>query len=113
MMRLVLVCIAGHTPLRSDKPVHWPPSDRACSKIVGSNPCDDSQRAAASPPGPAPITATRCVIVELSHDAGPTAACLSLDAPSSDDNVHRVSSIQRGERCDCARRVNGQAEVRI
>jgi hypothetical protein len=37
------------------------------SKIVGSNPCDSSQRAAISPDGPAPITATLAVILELSH----------------------------------------------
>ena len=37
------------------------------SKIVGSNPCDSSQRAATSPPGPAPITATLPVTRELSH----------------------------------------------
>ena len=77
MTRLVLVCIVGHTPLRPGSPVHWPPSIGACSKIVGSNPCDNSQRAAASPPGPAPITATLPVIGELSHDAERTAACLS------------------------------------
>jgi hypothetical protein len=38
-----------------------------CSKIVGSNPCESSQRAAISPPGPAPITATVLVTGELSH----------------------------------------------
>ena len=35
---------------------------RTRSKIVGSNPCDTSHRAATSPPGPAPITATLPVI---------------------------------------------------
>src|ERR1700722_5954979 len=65
--RLVLVCIVGHTPLRPGRPVHCPPSIRAFSKIVGWNPCDNSHRAAASPPGPAPITATLPVIGKLSH----------------------------------------------
>ena len=68
-MRLLLVCMLGHTPLWPSTAVHWPPSVDSCSKIVGSNPCDCSQRAAASPPGPAPITATLLVTSELSHDA--------------------------------------------
>ena len=57
-IRLVLVCMVGHMPLTPSNPVHWPPSVGLCSKIVGSNPCDSSQRAAVSPPGPDPITAT-------------------------------------------------------
>src|ERR1700737_2083430 len=75
-MRLVLVCMVGHTPLRPSRPVHCPPNIGACSKIVGSNPCDSSQRAAISPPGPAPITATLPVIGELSHGTDPTAISL-------------------------------------
>src|SRR5258708_30129950 len=76
MMRLVLACIAGQTPLRPTSPVHWPPSFGPCSKIVGSNPCESSQRAAISPPGPAPITATALVIGELSHGWDPGAISL-------------------------------------
>src|ERR1700739_1290975 len=76
MMRLVLVCMAGQTPLRSTSPVHWPPSFGPCSKIVGSNPCERSQRAATSPPGPAPTTATVRVIGELSHGWDPGAISL-------------------------------------
>ncbi len=76
MTRLVLVCMVGHTPLRPKSPVHCPPSIGPCSKIVGSNPCDSSQRAAVSPPGPAPITATLPVIGELSHGSDPTAISL-------------------------------------
>jgi hypothetical protein len=33
--------------------------------MVGSKPCDSSQRAAINPPGPAPTTATLLVILEL------------------------------------------------
>ena len=77
MTRLVLVCMAGHTPLRPSRPVHCPPSIGPCSKIVGSNPCDSSQRAAVSPPGPAPITATLPVIGELSHGSDPTEISLT------------------------------------
>src|ERR1700733_406064 len=76
MMRLVLVCMVGQTPLRPTSPVHWPPSFGPCSKIVGSNPCERSQRAATSPPGPAPITATVPVIGELSHGGDPGAIFL-------------------------------------
>src|SRR5262249_49097182 len=72
MTRLVLVCMAGHTPLRPANPVHCPPSFGLRSKIVGSNPCDSNQRAAASPPRPAPITATLLVILELSHVLAPS-----------------------------------------
>jgi len=57
-------------------PVHWPPSFGARSKIVGSNPCERSQRAATSPPGPAPITATVGVTGELSHGWDPGAISL-------------------------------------
>src|ERR1700758_1780806 len=67
MTRLVLAYMVGHTPLRPRSPVHRPPSIGPCAKIVGSNPCDSSQRAATSPPGPAPITATLLVTRELSH----------------------------------------------
>src|ERR1700755_1905888 len=56
-IRLVLVCIVGQTPLMPSSPDHCPPSIGLSSKIVGSKPCDSSQRAATSPPGPAPITA--------------------------------------------------------
>src|SRR5580692_8291524 len=80
MMRLVLVCIAGQTPLRPTSPVHWPPSFGPCSKIVGSNPCASSQRAAIRPPGPAPITATVLVIGELSHGWDPGAVSLTVQA---------------------------------
>ena len=76
MTRLVLVCMVGHTPLRPSRPVHCPPSIGPCSKIVGSNPCDSSQRASTSPPGPAPITATFPVIGELSHGSEPAAISL-------------------------------------
>src|SRR3954471_4817498 len=58
-IRLVLVCMVGQTPLMPSSPVHCPPSVLLCSKIVGSNPCDSSQRAVTRPPGPAPITPTR------------------------------------------------------
>src|SRR4051794_1792689 len=61
-IRLVLVCMVGQMPLMPSRPVHCPPSVWLCSKIVGSNPCDSSQRAATRPPGPAPITATLPVI---------------------------------------------------
>src|SRR4051794_9271150 len=61
-IRLVLVCMVGQTPLMPSSPVHCPPSVWLCSKIVGSNPCDSSQRAVTRPPGPAPITATRSVM---------------------------------------------------
>src|ERR1700753_2050613 len=76
MMRLVLVCMAGQTPLRPTSPVHWPPRSGACSKIVGSNPCESSQRAATSPPGPAPMTATVGVIGDVSHGGHPGAISL-------------------------------------
>ena len=68
----MLVCMAGQTPLVPRRPVHCPPSVGACSKIVGSNPCDSSQRAATSPPGPAPITATLPVISRTVAYASPT-----------------------------------------
>src|SRR5882757_5687650 len=90
-MPLVLVCIVGHTPLRPWRPVHWPPSIGACSKSVDSNPCDKSQRAAASPPGPAPITATLPAIGELSH----AAEGLRLVSPRS----VRVFGYARPSRC--------------
>src|ERR1044072_9064236 len=61
-MRLVLVCMVGQTPLVPCIPDHCPPRVWVCSKIVGSKPCDSSQRAATRPPGPAPITATLPVI---------------------------------------------------
>src|ERR1700733_15396769 len=87
MMRLVLVRMAGQTPLRPTSPVPWPPSFGPCSKIVGSNPCESSQRAAISPPGPAPITATVLVIGELSHGWDPGAISLfelcSTERPQS------------------------------
>src|SRR5690349_23214611 len=56
-IRLVLVCMVGQTPLMPSSPLHCPPNIGACSKIAGSKPCDSNQRAATSPPGPAPITA--------------------------------------------------------
>src|SRR6202035_665070 len=97
MMRLVLVCMVGHTPLRPSRPVHWPPSIGSRSKIVGSNPCDSSQRAAISPPGPAPITATLLVISgTVAHrglQKGRKPACAS-------GRRRRSSSVQR--LADCA-----------
>src|SRR6478735_6891334 len=95
-MRLVLVCIVGHTPLSPASPLHCPPSVGACSKIVGSNPCANSQRAATSPPGPAPITATLPFIGELSHIKRQRRAKVGL-----------IVIAQRKEALD------GQVEVRI
>src|SRR6478672_9027862 len=88
-IRLVLVYMVGQTPLMPSRPVHCPPRIGACSKIVGSNPCDSSQRAATSPPGPAPITATLPAIGELSHDVEEAAACLSTAASSNDHVLRR------------------------
>src|ERR1700692_3242166 len=100
MMRLVLGCMVGHTPLRPSRPVHCPPSIGSRSKIVGSNPCDSSQRAAISPPGPAPITATLLVISgTVAHrglQKGRKPACASgrrEDRPAS--NVWRIVRCRR------------------
>src|SRR3984957_21319329 len=90
MMRLVLVCMAGQTPLRPTSPVHCPPSFGPCSKIAGSNPWERSQRAAISPPGPAPITATVPVIGELSHGGDPGAISLIELAPLVADQATGV-----------------------
>src|SRR5580693_5842190 len=89
MMRLVLVGMAGQTPLRPRSPVHWPPSFGPCSKIVGSNPCETSQRAAIKPPGPAPITATVLVIGELSRGWDRGAISLTVRRRSGDGTRHR------------------------
>src|SRR5580693_5513828 len=96
MMRLVLACMAGQTPLRPTSPVHWPPSFGPCSKIVGSNPCESSQRAAISPPGPAPITATVLVIGELSHGWDPGAISLTVRRRSGDRTRRRRLRSRRG-----------------
>src|SRR6476469_5453218 len=66
-IRLVLVCMDGHTPLMPGNPVHCPPRVWLCSKMIGSKSCDSSHRAATSPPGPAPITATSRGLLVISR----------------------------------------------
>ena len=58
MTRLVLVRMPGQVALWEAPVFHWPPTRAEASKITGARPCAASQRAAASPAGPAPITAT-------------------------------------------------------
>ena len=53
-------------------------------------PCDRSQRAVASPPGPAPSTATLPVIGELSHDGDETAGCLSTRRDAMQEWVRSI-----------------------
>ncbi|MEY9786027.1 hypothetical protein ABIE77_000585 [Sinorhizobium fredii] len=58
MIRLVLVRMPGQVALVTDAAFHWPPRRGAASMIAGTRPWAPSQRLAARPPGPAPITAT-------------------------------------------------------
>ena len=57
--RLVLVRIPGQTPLAAAAVFHWPPRSSPASNTDTSKPAWRACLAAASPLGPAPMTATR------------------------------------------------------
>jgi hypothetical protein len=48
-------------PLYCGSPLHWPPTLCPCSNTTGTKPSLFKYLAAASPAGPAPITATVCM----------------------------------------------------
>jgi hypothetical protein len=74
--RLVLARMPGQVPLMGEAPFHWPPSSRAASNSTGSKPWRASQAPAASPAGPAPMTAT-------ARGAMPMGSSLFMLRPSS------------------------------
>src|SRR3954470_3201349 len=76
MARLVFVRMPGHTPLCSAVVYHCPPRSSLASKTVTAKPAWIACLAVASPPGPAPIIATRAELGSCMGDTvDPDRAC--------------------------------------